>query len=565
MSLTRTHIAFLGIISVFTGLVWPGTRSGDILLSYLMTDIRWIAYAILIALILAFTLASTRKWSSYRISVSLTIIGIIALGIMTFMGRISNMKTGEMASGISWWWIFLLIGSILLLISYRKGDLTQEETQFSDIVDTIIGMVWGFALACIAGILILSSLSFFTRGQNHEILSRAYLSGEIKTLSGGIRSIGISETLPSLVYDRGADSLLTTVVSGSGSEWKLVSEGKISTWSIKPGQIPLLLGKTVYSRDMNGYAYSGGKLLLGSRISEWEKSIVYKENGDIHIISENGRRIIEHKWMLGNPLILSQDKSTLVWATGQNTEKYIVKNGIPLKGTYNKIDILSTTSNGQSIIALVSSGSGKSIIKNGTFVWNLPLTYISGSFISNGSHFLYRIEEKWVKKVVHDMEVVSRDLAEVREVFLEKDGGSYTYFGRPIGEKRYCIFTRYKGNLCGLEGYMNPTLWADGGSVIFAGKKDGLWKIYRNTDEIIKNTGYTAENIEYDYAFFDTTNPRSYLFIERDTSTGFYRYRKNGILLPGIWKDISIEVQFGYDSHILTAAQDESGWKILEL
>ena len=116
--------------------------------------------------------------------------------------------------------------------------------------------------------MILSSLSFFTRGQNHEILSRAYLSGEIKTLSGGIRSIGISETLPSLVYDRGADSLLTTVVSGSGSEWKLVSEGKISTGSIKPGQIPLLLGKTVYSRDMNGYAYSGGKLLLGSRISE---------------------------------------------------------------------------------------------------------------------------------------------------------------------------------------------------------------------------------------------------------------------------------------------------------
>lgn len=102
MSLTRTHIAFLGIISVFTGLVGPGTRSGDILLSYLMTDMRWIAYAILIALILAFTLASTRKWSSYRISVSLTIIGIIALGIITLMGRISNMKTGEMASGMSW-------------------------------------------------------------------------------------------------------------------------------------------------------------------------------------------------------------------------------------------------------------------------------------------------------------------------------------------------------------------------------------------------------------------------------------------------------------------------------
>lgn len=56
------------------------------------------------------------------------------------------------------------------------------------------------------------------------------------------------------------------------------------------------------------------------------------------------------------------------------------------------------------------------------------------------------------------MEVVSRDLTEVREIFLEEDGGSYAYFGRPIGEDRYCLFTRYKGNLCGLQGYMNPTL-----------------------------------------------------------------------------------------------------------
>lgn len=101
--------------------------------------------------------------------------------------------------------------------------------------------------------------------------------------------------------------------------------------------------------------------------------------------------------------------------------------------------------------------------------------------------------------------------------------------------------------------------------MIFAGKKDGIWKIYRNTDEIIKNTGYTAEKIDYDYAFFDTTNPRSYLFIERDKNTGLYQYRKNGNILPGTWKDVSTEVQFGYDSHILTAAQDESGWKILEL
>ncbi len=565
MSLTRTHIAFLGIISVFTGLIGPGTHSGDTLLSYLMTDVRWIAYAILIALILAFTLASTRKWPSYKISATLTILGIAVLGIMTLLGDISNMKTGEWASGISWWWVFLILGTILLLISFKRDELAQQETQFSDVIDTVIGMVWGFALACIAGILILSSLSFFTRGQSHEILSRAYLSGEIRELSGSIRSVSISETPPSLIYDRGRDSLLTSIPSASGTEWRLVQEGTVSTGTLKSGQTALLLGKNVYGIDANNYAYSGGKLLLGSRISEWEKAIVYKESGNIHLLHENGSKIIEYKGIMNTPLILSRDKSTLVWTSGQVGEKHIVKNGIPMESSYSKIDAIALSWNWQSIIALVSSGSEKSIIKNGIPVWVLPLGYISGSYISNGSHFLYSVEEKGIKKVVHDMEITSRDLSEIREVFLEEDGGSYAYFGRPIWEKRYCLFTRYKWNLCGLEWYMNPILWADGGSVIFAWKKDGIWSIYRNTDAVIKNTGYTAEKIEYDYAFFDTTNPRTYLFIERDPLSWLYRYRKNGILLPGIWKDISTDVHFGYDSHILTTGKDDTGWKILEL
>jgi hypothetical protein len=37
---------------------------------------------------------------------------------------------------------------------------------------------------------------------------------------------------------------------------------------MKSGLTPLLLDQTVYATDENGYAYSGGKLLLGSRVSE---------------------------------------------------------------------------------------------------------------------------------------------------------------------------------------------------------------------------------------------------------------------------------------------------------
>jgi hypothetical protein len=61
---------------------------------------------------------------------------------------------------------------------------------------------------------------------------------------------------------------------------------------------------------------------------------------------------------------------------------------------------------------------------------------------------------------------------------------------------------------------MNPRLGADGSSVIYAGQKNGVWSLYRNTDIIIRNTGYkTLTNIENDYLFFDITNPRHYLFI----------------------------------------------------
>lgn len=62
MSLSRTHIAFLAIISIFTGLIGPGTHIGDRLLSYLMTDMRVLTYIILAILIIAFYTAATRQW-----------------------------------------------------------------------------------------------------------------------------------------------------------------------------------------------------------------------------------------------------------------------------------------------------------------------------------------------------------------------------------------------------------------------------------------------------------------------------------------------------------------------
>ena len=62
MNLSRTHIAFLAIISIFTGLIGPGTHTEGRLLSYLMTDMRMPTYIILAVLIVAFYSAATRNW-----------------------------------------------------------------------------------------------------------------------------------------------------------------------------------------------------------------------------------------------------------------------------------------------------------------------------------------------------------------------------------------------------------------------------------------------------------------------------------------------------------------------
>jgi hypothetical protein len=64
--------------------------------------------------------------------------------------------------------------------------------------------------------------------------------------------------------------------------------------------------------------------------------------------------------------------------------------------------------------------------------------------------------------MVYDGSFIPGKYEEIREIFLERSGNSYAYFGRPLGERKYCLFTRYRGNICGIEGYMNPRLSADG-------------------------------------------------------------------------------------------------------
>lgn len=69
----------------------------------------------------------------------------------------------------------------MLVISYRKP--LGEKEDFSETIDALIGIVGGFALACIVGMLILSSLSFFGTSRQSHILEELFGSGKIQIFS----------------------------------------------------------------------------------------------------------------------------------------------------------------------------------------------------------------------------------------------------------------------------------------------------------------------------------------------------------------------------------------------
>lgn len=183
----------------------------------------------------------------------------------------------------------------------------------------------------------------------------------------------------------------------------------------------------------------------------------------------------------------------------------------------------------------------------------------------NASEVLYAIfnQENNTYSIIANGTKIDRELAEIREIFLEKNSNGFAYFGRMPDENSYCLFTRYKGNLCGFIAYMNPALNASNTDVIFAGNRSGNWMIYKNSDEFIPANYGGKLDISHDYFFFDATNPRYYIFVEK-VADG-YIINKQGKKFEKIWQDIDIDsIKFDYDGKIIFIAKDESGWRIVE-
>ncbi len=563
MGISRLHIALLAIMSLFTGIIAPGTSTQNWLLAYPMTDARTFSYVLLFFLIIGFYTASIHAWRFFRYN-GILIFGIVSiLFFLTLTGQVHDPISGLEALGLSWGWIFFVAGIGLLAWSYRRTWSEEYSSELRYTIDILLGIVGSFTLACIAGVIVMISLSFSQKSYQQSILTRMFSSGSIITESSGIIMTEPYPDISSVKYDRKSDTISATILSGTIWQTRITRINDAFTMS-GIYEHAFLLQDHIYAAGKDGKVYSESGILKGYRTIGDTESLLIRSGSDWNIRSDMASWSLDGSWTLWDP-VLSQDHMTLAWKTVIWSGMSISKMGKQLWWTYDYIHRIDLSSGGYDLMALIESSGTLQIVKNGKLVSFVHPKYMTGSYRSNGSHSIYTASGASWYQVVIDSEMLPVYYDDIREVFLEKNGASYAYFAKPLGGTRYCLFTKYKGNICGFDGYMNPRLSADGSSILYAWLQDGIWKIYRNTEIIVWNTQYMSEDNSADYVFFDTTNPRTYLFVKKEQKTGKYTLIKNGKTLPGVWEDFGTDVSFGYDNHIILRLRDHNWWRIVEI
>lgn len=92
------------------------------------------------------------------------------LFFLTITGGITEVKTGDPTHGLGWGWIFFAIGTLLLIRTYMGRERDENISEIRQTIDTLLGVVGSFTLACIAGVIILISLTFREKSYQSSIL-----------------------------------------------------------------------------------------------------------------------------------------------------------------------------------------------------------------------------------------------------------------------------------------------------------------------------------------------------------------------------------------------------------
>lgn len=557
MTFSRSHAGMIGIISLFTWLIAPISGYNWNGYPLALTSLQALAYIILFILAGSFYIVSTQNWRIFRIVSLFLVLCFVYIFLQNITHKVTSLNGSITLDDLYWWWFFVLIWiSATIYTSISKKEESPDKTII--ISDAIIGIVWTLTLIWLSALIIAASIWTNSPKNHNKILENTFWTGKLTHGSW----ITLSEAYPNIEqfnFERKNDSVSFVISTDSGSilypgilfyPWKDIKTYQLWWNTIITTTQWLWIDNTKidppYSIDStdNIFVLSKGSII---------QAYTPKSIKDI-------RGTTPKSWTT----VIAEKTETIAWIWEKDWLYYIEKEWKKISDTYKNITKLSISKSWYDTMALAETVNWeKVILKNGIIQENIRPSYQNNSWQSNWSHSIYIIEDQDKKQVIYDGVSVWQVFEEVREVFLEKSGNSYAFFARPIWENNYCLITRFKWKLCGLTGYMNPRIWADWSSIIYSGLKDGLWSIFRNTTTIVNDTGYSNSDITWDYVFFDITNPKQYLFIQKN-SDGSYRLRKNGKVIPGSWKDIWLNATFGYDSKVLMTAKDDTWWRILE-
>lgn len=556
MTFSRSHIGMMGIISLFTGMIAPVFWLWEREYPFPLTSIQTISYVILFLLALCFYLVSIHRWQIVKIIDVVIIILLSYISIQYLTDSIYAGNTANPLDSVRWWIVFIIIGIVFLSYSiWTKGVDTKSDANI--LSDTIIWIVWTLTLLWLSALIIAGSIWTKFPTQTDSVLEKIYWSGSIQSVSWVTMTVA-HDNISSLVFERKNDLLSYMIASETG--WTLYPEWVFYSWqNISYTRI----GEKTLIKSDTGFSLDNIELPREAVMGDWVLKI-QTENG-VRFVTKNldisYTGITQWIWIFW----ASEDGTSIAWVEEATSWVILKKDNETIGNTYQNITDISLSKNGRSLMAIgVTNSWEKLILKNGVPVETIRDTYRAWTWKSNWIHSIYVVDSSWSLSVIYNWVSTGQDFDEVRDVFLEKSGNSYAFFGRKKWENTYCFITRFKGSVCWIEWYMNPWVGADGSTIIYAGLREGTWSLYRNTATVIRDTHYTRRDISWDYLFYDKTNPREYLFVEKIWEEQ-YQFRKNGELIPGTWKDVGLNVGFWYDGKVILSARDNQGWRIIEL
>jgi hypothetical protein len=557
MTLSRTHLALLGIVSVFTGVISPVVKTNGGVFPFPLTDLQIYAYVVLLMLIVLCICLAYRAWNLMRI-VGLILLVLIVILYIGVMQDGVHTSTGVVTTGLSWGWIFFVIGLICILWS-TWWDMLDEASGLSD---RLLSLLAGITILGLSILIIW--ISYMPSGEvsmRNKIIEGTLGTGSTETYSGMI----LSRAYPSidrLIFDRSHDMIRFFVSSGS----QMISLPSGQVYDRLPHATIQIQDSTYTITADNTVMTESGDILGHAPMPQNSENIILISTGSgLYSIWKNGPRVYPWTHTAVQHIASSRNGENIAWTEIQSGTISLYRDGTQIpRSTSGSISRIALSDDGTSIMTVEIWTDGISYLtKNWDLMETLSPNMISTSLEINGIDRIYAVEQDETISIIHNGTLSDRKLDEVREIFLGTRAGGYAYFGRPLWEKNYCLYTRYHGNLCGLSGYMNPRIAPDG-SIVYAGLKDGNWGIYRDTNALVRNTGYpNTGDISRDYVFFDMTNPKSYLFINWQVPEN-YRLYKRWTWITWSWKDVWLDPGFGYDNKIIMSVQDESGWRVME-